>query len=736
MEKIFEYKRICGGILTEYRDGKDFLLEYSEEGFADSVRICTSEYAKADPSRLYLGHTMEEVIDCGRDLLGEALLAKGEPEYADTVGVLPRIEKNAYCFIGGPSSHAGLIVDTAGRVYPQLSGKDRDPEPFFTPEMIDSEISDVIPRQFMLGYELPLLVSLFEKDGKYTELIYFVEPCDSDRDPTLWIRIKRWRDGGEVSFDYRISSISRELNYTEMEKVKINCDTVRGAFADTLVYWMKERRAGTVFNFPNERLCHVATAAPLFAILTSTADRPHYGHKFYGKELHDNFPPNYIWSFEAYCLLGRGDRAARMLTYMLNYAISDEGCIIYRQGAAMNFGASASEYGMLLQLIAKNRRSLELEKLSRENLMKLCGMGNVIVSHAVKCPEFEDRVLIKMCAEADTNSRINVYLANNLWSVRGLRALGTLMKEYELGDPSKYINTADIIEQNINYMINKLAARGTRFGDIVPFRLGYTPTPYTLSNCKDSFVPVNDEEWARYMQATKVREVDSAAQDITENTYSNYRYFPEALSAMMLDSEYADSIERMRESIGGELLAMTRFRSWVDDWPVMHHARFLIETGRIDKLLLLLYSHTEHHGIPELVTYYEQIKLWGEVSAHDCTPSLLTTPILTGWLFAYERVGKAELRLLSAIPKSWYYLPFSVNRLGYSDGSVDISCDGESVKLEFSSPTEIEVRLVWRCKDKLCREDILCGEEFAEDIDGNEIIIKKGTVNAVFKIKR
>ena len=190
----------------------------------------------------------------------------------------------------------------------------------------------------------------------------------------------------------------------------------------------------------------------------------------------------------------------------------------------------------------------------------------------------------------------------------------------------------------------------------------------------------------------------------------------------------------MREKLGGNILGMTHFRSWIDNWPVVNYARYLLETDKIEKYLLLLYAHTLHHGHPDLMCYYEQIKLFGKVSAHDCVPSLLTTPMMTVWMLAYETVADKKLRLLSGLPKAWYKLPFSAKGIITSSGTVDIVSDGETVSIDFSNGAPEGCEVVFREFTALSPANIDKGLEYVEKIDGNRLVLKEGSRHVKLKI--
>merc|ERR1712078_870061 len=56
--------------------------------------------------------------------------------------------------------------------------------------------------------------------------------------------------------------------------------------------------------------------------------------------------------------------------------------------------------------------------------------------------------------------------------------------------------------------------------------------------------------------------------DQTRN-YANFRILSETLHADVLDAEYAEGIMNFRESHRGTMTGMTRFRSVIDDMPIL-----------------------------------------------------------------------------------------------------------------------------------------------------------------------
>ena len=728
-KEIMRIPRQGGGELLERWENGCWYMELSQAGGRERLGM----YAPGDLGRkeerlLWGGKNAEDLLDSGRDILGEERMGRGEPDYGEISRLLPPITKGAYCFLSGAASWGGVTVDPMGQIFPQVSGNLRQPDPIFSPVQIDGVLGEMRPCQFLLAGQYPLLFSVHRDGEEILEFLYFVEPQDPDRDPIVWIRSKRYRVSApeECRIEYRIAALSRHTGRMMEE------ETFLTALADTVSYWVKFCRSGARLSLPQKELQRAVYGTLMACAATFSGDHAHYGHLRYGAELHDNFPPNYIWSLKACCLLGHQSWGQRIFQHMMLYVLNDEGRFTYRQGEHELFGASAEEYGQLLFVIRRYSRLLEAERWPEEYWEKLLGMGDVLLANSVPCGEYGGLTLVRMCAEADTNTRVHVYLNNNLWAIRGLRALSGLLEENgREAAAMPYSDMAATLLSNVRTLTER-QAQDTVYGPLVSFRLGYPCLPYTLSTCRKAPASLNPEEIRKYFTVSDARSQDEG-QDLTENTYANYRYYLEMLSAMLLTEDQARAIVKMREDLGGEYLGMTRFYRWLDDWPVIHYARYLLETGDTSKYLMLLYAHTAHHGNPELMCYYEQVSTEGEVLAPDCVPSLLTTAVMTAWMFAYERVEDGTLLLLAGVPLAWFASTFEAERIGFSGGNVSMYWDGCCLRIAFSEPLEKEACLVWRRVQKLEAGDFEEGFDAVERIEGNRIFLKRGIRETVFR---
>ena len=121
---------------------------------------------------------------------------------------------------------------------------------------------------------------------------------------------------------------------------------------------------------------------------------------------------------------------------------------------------------------------------------------------------------------------------------------------------------------------------------------------------------------------------------------------------------------------------------------------------------------------------------------NDCVPSLLTTPIMCLWMFAYETVDKKRLSLLRAVPKAWYKKGFSVKNIGYSEGTMDISLERNTLSVSFSAPISEGAEIIWREKATLSESDVIQGMEYIDKITGNCIGLKTGITHVEITIRK
>lgn len=666
--------------------------ETFEDQYSKRLNLCGSfgkktyklySFKKAESMiRPFCGCEKEGIMNSGRDILAEKVLEKGEPCRETLEGVFPAIG-NGYYTIGSMVSWSDLTVNSDGTCFIHPVGDSKESFCLFDPKMIDKALGSVIPLFSLLDDSIPVLIGRYMKQGAEMELWQVCEYQDSDRNPTLWTRAAITTDG-KTNVQYLRSSYAKHnIRLSVDEKAFFEVLT------STVLCWSKEFEEICQFELPDKRLNTELRAIMGNVYHTISGDHPHYGHMFYGYETHDWFPPTSLWYLEAVFTLGNKRRARRFIEHLLACAFNTAGQLVYRQGEEEICGTSASEYAMLFWLFERIEPAFADEKWFSDYIHVLESAGDILLSQ-------RDSVsgLIKMCAEADTNSRVHIYVQNNLWAIRGLQALARLLKRYEVNG-QRFATAADDLYSSICKAIEHETV-DTRFGKLPPFRLGYPATPNTLSGCKDTFLPMTEEAYREYMNISWVRldPQNKDEQDYTENTYANYRYYLEMLSSALLTGEQEKAIVAMRRSIGGEACGMTRLWDRIDDWPVVNYARYLLRSGEKDRYLLLFYAHLLHHGNSTNGVYYEQVSFDGRYVANDCIPSALTIPLMLCWMFVYEAVEKPALQLLRCVPDSWFTQDFTVKGLLTRWGTVSFVKQGHALKISMPEvPEDISIEV-------------------------------------------
>jgi len=720
--------------------GAYLILFEDKEGYY----IPKPEFGKFDINEdniFYRGHSFEEVLASGKDILGEEILSEGEPSYENIVNVLPPIEKDSYGILGSPTTWGKLIVLPNGDILTQpVNGESskifslREEYSFISGE---SEYTlSVTPFQGLMGEWMPIISTRFALLNELVEAIYFVVPGETQRNPSVRICMSVYsKTETEIKLKQRKLYTVR-LDKNRIEKISLSDDQYYDKFITTLLYWLDFKKNISLIETPEENIYRFFIGSLAQSTIVFSGDSPHYGAgPSYWNECHDHFPPNYISSAEASFLSGDITRARRILENFLAYSVDFWGRINYWQGSNEAFAASGSEYGQLLWLIDNIESQLKPKGWITPYLDALERMGEYLINRRLPSEEAKGKKLIMICPEADNADRVYPYIGNNLWVVKGLWSLGNLLKRYGREKSGEdFISEGNDLFEDIEYVLKNIEEI-TPYGHTIPFRLGYPTVPWTLSYCQVCSEKVDPYLFQTYLN-TWTWGQQTKGQDFLENTYANYRYYPEMLSSLLLNSDQMDAILAMRHELGGELLGMCRFADRIDDWPQANYARFLLATDRIEKFLLLYYAHMCHHGRRDVLTYYEQVTADGKVIAGDCIPSLLLIPIMTSWMFSFTPPNENALYLCKATSRRWLSTGngFKVERMMSLYGPISLGIyrvQEDTVNVELELPYQAQFANVYldlRLPDKAIIEKIVSNSSFVEEIIGpNRLKFKEGT---------
>ena len=286
---------------------------------------------------------------------------------------------------------------------------------------------------------------------------------------------------------------------------------------------------------------------------------------------------------------GLHERAGTLFRYWLTNFVHGDGGIAY-------YGPSISEYGQLLHTAALLEERAGAGAWLETGAPALDRMAQYLVR--LRREAEQSGGLIGGSPEADERKLVGKYFHNNGWAVKGLERWAALCKRQTL-EPS--IPVAEL----------RAIARALAGDTLEAIRRTWPEDP------ADHWLPPQVEALERPGCITGTRAA----------SYTNYRYWPELLSSGLLPRDMANRVVEARLSFGGQFCGMTRFREWLDDWPLADYLYGLWELGRKNDFLLSLYGHVAYHQAEGHLTAYEQAHFPpGTPKADYCLPCQLVAP--------------------------------------------------------------------------------------------------------------
>ncbi len=323
--------------------------------------------------------------------------------------------------------------------------------------------------------------------------------------------------------------------------------------------------------------------------LTFQSNHPKYGVVEYGKVEHDGFPPTIIAAVDALSAWGMNQRAAELFSYWLTRFVKEDGAIDY-------YGPSLSEYGQLLHTAKILYKRAGGDGWLEDGFLKLDKMAESLLkmhSEAIKTDG-----LLSGVPEADTRDEAGKYFHNNAWIARGLSQWANLCQKAKRKPATpveSILSSSERLKSDTLQSIRQVWPSDTNDWWL-PARLGNIPKPKSMT-------------------------------DGNEASYTNYRYWLELLSSGILPDDMANRLVSARLNGGGQFCGMTRFRDWLDDWPLADYLYGLWNLGRKDDFLLSLFGHISYHQCEGHLTAYEQFRFPGDPKgswrADYCLPSQL-----------------------------------------------------------------------------------------------------------------
>lgn len=617
----------------------------------------------------------EKILGSQTDLLGEQVLRQGggEASFDACAAVLPELV--GYHFLANGTSAQVIYVEPDGRLGRVAAEGDPvrlNPVLFNPRELLPQVAPTRIVRRLVGGYLPGINYSFYDHQrGVAWQEIAFLSPGRNE----LCVSLKVARAGaGEGTVRLRIGPHGRAA--VEAHWFAARLAELEGHWESTLAEAMSLETA-------EPRVATASLATIVRALTVHEGARPHYGVGLYRAPKHDYFPPATLSTVNTCLEWNLLDRARTHLDYYLDRVVRADGTFDY-------YGPAVSEYGQMLDAAARYARRLRWAGCALTAaawlservpiLERIAGHLLALRRAGQERPQDDPRHgLLFGPAEADTCDEPACYYSGSAWAWRGLLELARAYAE--VGDDALRGRAAELaaeceaLHADIQGSIEKTLVRGNGPLFIPPMAGSLAPFPS--------------------MTADRLA------------SYTNYRYWPEMLSAGCLRPEWHDAIIAYRAAHGGELLGTTRFMDRLDDWPYAHYAMGLLLRDRVQHYLLGFYGDLAVHRTRGAFMAYEQAAIRGSPTrtcvADYCVPADLVTPLMTKWMVVFEEMDEPVLWLCRATPRRWLApgqrirVRRAPTRWGLVSFTVEAKGSGEvaaEVNLpEGSTPTELRLRL-------------------------------------------
>ena len=645
----------------------------------------SSESTAPDRPKLYRGHTLEEIRDSGRDLLGNEILAKlGDPEYEQVASVFPPIHQiKTYSFVG---SHD--VIDKVGFEYGGRT-PDFDPAPYFPAIRQVREKTQVWDG--LVGGYLPILRFVYPGDsGTWTELIAFAPlrvSNDNHRIQPVWYRVTRV-EKGVIQWVRYIDSYHPFPPRTEYDAKIFYTD-----LADLRAGWNHMLAQGMQVELPDERVANMARLSLLRDMMTRVGDFPKYGafDKDYAGSEHDGFPDTFTVDTAAMLEWGLTDLAGRYIDNYFGQFVRDDGSILYR-------GPETGQYGRMLTVVAQyiNYGGDPAVLLRRRS--RIDGVTKLLLflrDKALKLPATDPAYGMiagwseaDACLDDDPPRYMQPYFSNSTEAARGFRDLGRVWEKIgrQTGNAElvawgeRLVQEAASLRKDIDIAISRSLLTVD----------GETILP-SIAGVKEPFHVV-------------------VPRDATDPQYRSYRAYMEMLYSGSLTKDQARMIVDYRAAHHDTILGMPTAYGFktgeLAGFLSYGHGYGLIQHDMIREALLMMYSDMAHQYTRGTWTAPETRNvLFDRPATPYCTPSQLVVPLMTRWLLAFEDPESDTLWIGKALPRKWLEdgkttsvsaIPTRWGRVGFSIASHikagQISVDLSLPSSGFTATTVVRLR--------------------------------------------
>jgi hypothetical protein len=587
----------------------------------------------ADPTKLYNGHKLEEVINSPSDLLGDEILSHpGDPDYNSIAPLIPPIQKiNTYSFVGTPQT-----FDKVGFAYGGRS-PDFDPAPYYDPIREIRDKGRVLDG--LVGGSLPILRFVYpESRSKWTEMVAFAPfriVNGNDRIQPVWYRIVHV-ENGSVAWTRYVDSYHPFPPRTDYDPNLFYRDLI-----DLQTGWRKILAPAMRIEVPDQRLQNMAEFGLVREMMTRIEDYPKYGviDRDYGGSEHDGFPDTFTVDTAAMLEWGLIDIAGRYIDNYLARFVRDDGSLLYR-------GPETGQYGRMLTVLAQYVNYGGDPALLLRHRSRIDGITRLLLHMRDKARQLpKDDPAYGMLAgwsEADASldpdppRYMQPYFSNSTEAARGFRDLGRVWTRI-----GKQTHSAELVKWG-ELLVGESEQLQTDIQNAISRSLLHEGSETILPSIAGVKEPFHI----------------AVPRDPTDPQFRSYRAYIEMMYSGLLTKEEVEEIVAYRRTHHDIILGVPTVYGFktgaLGGFLSYGHGYGLIQYGMNREALLLLYSIMAHQYTRGTWTAPETRPVFNDTPAAPyCTPAQLIVPLMTKWILVFEDPQSDILWFGKSMPQSW-----------------------------------------------------------------------------------
>ena len=645
----------------------------------------SGEPTSNDPTKLYLGHSLKEVIESNTDLLGNEILARdGDPDYDEISSIFPPIRRMpTYSFVG-----TNATMDKVGFTYGGRS-PDFDPAPY-DPAIIPIREQGKVLDGLVGGY-LPIVRFVYpESPDAWTEMVAFAPPRivnGNDRFQPVWYRIVHIEQGS-VKWSHYIDSYHPFPPRTEYDSKLFYADLI--ALNDS---WQKTLGPAMKIHVPDERVENMAQFGLVRDLITRVGDFPKYGavDKDYAGSEHDGFPDTFTVDTAAMLEWGMLDVAGRFIENYFGKFVRDDGSILYR-------GPETGQYGRMLTVVAQFVDYGGDPGILLKHRSRIDGVTKLLLHLREKAQQLpKDNPAYGMiagwseadaCLDPDPPRYMQPYFSNSTEAVRGFRDLGRVW--VKIGKSTK--NTG-------------LTAWGERL--VLESQELQSDIQNAISK---SLLNQNGETILPSIAGVKEPFHTVVPRDPTDPQYRSYRAYMEMMYSGLLSKDEVERIVQYRSNHHDLILRVpTAYGYKTGDlagFLTYGHGYGLLQHDMTREALLVLYTIMAHQYTRGTWTAPETRPVFlDDPAAPYCTPAQLVVALMTRWILVFEDPMSDTLWIGKGTPAKWLEdgkkisvssAPTRWGRIGFNivshlnENKIDVTVDRPAA--QFRATTKIRLR--------------------------------------------